>query len=226
MIAEADGFVINPLNQHVNLTEVFMIIDRFFQLLLDVISECSTKSVFGNIGVFYRGAMFAQFDNDKVYVRGGPTLDHKFKRMGCSTYIHVKKQSKSAMNYYDISDHIENDTSTIKELVVDSCHWAYEEQIERDTGKMTQLRHLPNLNHTLEKKLISCQINTVEDLHNLGAVKCYIRLQDRYPYARETYDWLWRLYGAIHRMNCALIPEEEKKILVEECNKILWDRND
>lgn len=204
-----------------------MIIDRFYKLLFDVVTDCSTKSVFGKTGVFYRGAMFAQFDKDKIYIRGGNQLDKKLRDMGCSTYTHVKKQSASNMNYYDISKQIEDDPLGVKELVVDAYHLAYDEQLERDSSKLNQIRNLPNLSHAIERMLKKhCEIESVDALVDRGAASCYVQLHEFYVSVKESYELLWRLHGAIHHLHWELISEEDKKELIGECNKLLWHKID
>jgi DNA transformation protein len=197
-------------------------IEKFLQLVVEVLSEYSTKSVFGNIGIFYRGAMFAQINKNKIYIRGGNKLDEKLRVLGCLTYIHEKKQSKSSMNYYDVSELIKRDERCVRELVTDAYKVAYREQQDQDRSKWCRLKNLPNLNHTIERMLKRSGIDTVEDFHRLGAVDCYIKMKQSYGIVDNHFDLLWKLHGALNHLHWECISEEDKKHLIEAYNHAQW----
>jgi DNA transformation protein len=197
--------------------------DKFFQLIIGVLSEYSTKSVFGNLGIFYRGAMFAQINKNRIYLRGGKNLDEKLRILGCLNYVHVKKSSKSKMNYYDVSDLVKRDEGCVKELVIDSYQVAYREQQDQDREKLSRIKNLPNLNQTIERMLKRCEIITIDDFRRFGAVSSYIKIKYRYGMVDNNFELLWKLHGALHHVQWELLSEEDKNVLITQYHQQQWD---
>lgn len=198
-------------------------VDKFFQLVMTVLSEYSTKSVFGNVGLFYRGAMFAQINKNKIYLRGGKNLDEKLRILGCLNYVHIKKSSKSKMNYYDVSELVNRDERCVKELVMDSYRVAYREQQHQDREKLSRIKSLPNLNQTIERMLKRCGIMTIEDLRCYGAIVSYIKIKHHYGMVDNNFELLWKLHGALNHIYWEVIDEGDKKELITLYRKRQWD---
>lgn len=194
-----------------------------FLNLLDVKSECTTKSVFGNTGIFYRGAMFAQVNNSKLLLRGCENLNEKLDELGCQTYVQVKKQSSSNMNYYDISQLMHEDECRIKEFAVESYGAAFNDQQTKQRQLMSRLRDLPNLNNTIERMLKKCGIDNVDCFRNLGAAFSFVQIQHHYGMQSDQ-QLLWKLHGAICGIHWELVTPHEQKCLIDSCKKIRWER--
>ncbi len=200
-----------------------MTLDKFLNLI-EVRAECTTKSVFGNTGIFYRGAMFAQADASRLFLRGCPLLDEQLRDLGCPVYIQTKKRSSSEMNYFDVSRLVDKEDYRIREFVTCSYQAAYQDQLVKKTKLMSRLRDLPNMNHTLERMLKHCNIMNVEQFKRLGAAFAVVQIRRKYGKSKDL-SLLWKFHGAINSVHWELIPEDEKQWLIDEYNKIEWDQS-
>lgn len=198
-----------------------MLLNKFLTLI-DVESECTTKSVFGNTGVFYRGAMFAQVNKQQLLLRGCGDLTPLLKQLGCKPYIHQKKRSASTMNYFDVSPLFHKDDNRIRELAAHSYQAALEDKENRQENTMSKLRDLPNMSHTLERMLVRCGVTTVSEFKIKGAVQCFIDMCNMHGISVVTQDVLFKLYGAIHHIHWQLVSEEDKQHLIDECRRLEW----
>lgn len=198
-----------------------MTLEKFLRLL-EIESECTTKSVFGNTGIFYRGAMFAQVNNEQLLLRGCGGVTPVLKQLGCKPYVHQKKRTASTMNYFDVSQLIDRDESCVRELAVHSYQAALEDRQTKEDNCMSKLRELPNMSNRLERMLSRCGITTVEAFKERGAVACYIEMCNLHGISVVTQDVLFKLYGAIHHIHWQLVSEEDKQHLMDECRKLEW----
>lgn len=193
-----------------------------FLNLLEIESECTIKSVFGNTGIFYRGAMFAQVNNQQVLLRGCGQVTPRLKQLGCKPYIHKKKRTESMMNYFDVSQLIDEDDNCIRELATCAYQAAFEDRQAKEETTMSKLRELPNMSHRLERMLSRCGVDSVEAFKEKGAVPCYIEMCNLHGLSVVTLDVLFKLYGAIHHIHWQLVSEEDKQHLMDECRKQEW----
>lgn len=199
-----------------------MILNKFLTLI-DAKSECSTKSVFGNTGVFYRGAMFAQVNKQQLLLRGGNHLTPLLKQIGCKPYVHQKKNSAPTMDYYDVSELFHEEDNRIREFAVSSYQAALQDRHFNQVNVMSKLRDLPNMSHRLERMLSRCEITTIEQFRSKGAVASFIELRNFHGVKTIPEDVLYKFYGAIHHIHWQVVSEEDKQHLQEECRRLEWE---
>jgi DNA transformation protein and related proteins len=193
-----------------------------FLEFIDVGSECKIKSVFGNTGIFYRGVMFAQIDETRLFLRGGNGLDDRLRSLGCTNYVHVKKQSCSEMNYFDVSDLLLSKHYQIRDLITCSYRSALKERQDRQLTTMKKLRELPNMNMTLERMLKRVSILDTKMLNEVGPAYAFVAIKKHYGRSSDV-RLLWKFYGALNGIYWELVEENEKQRLMEQCQKIEWE---
>ncbi|SHO57156.1 TfoX/Sxy family DNA transformation protein [Vibrio quintilis] len=190
-----------------------MIATKFFDYLLKR-EKFDTKSIFGDIGVFCQGAMFALVNSDYIYIRGGGELDHLLHNMGYSgKYVLVKKQSTVKVNYYNITDLFLSGAPEFEQIVEKSKQYALEQKHQRKLPENKRLRDLPNLHLTIERMLKKSGIPDVTTFYKLGAVQCYVKVRQTYGHSVEI-KMLWKFAGAIEGIYWELIREPRKQQLL------------
>ncbi|CAH0539495.1 TfoX/Sxy family DNA transformation protein [Vibrio marisflavi] len=192
------------------------------EMLLDYMANFTkfrTRSMFGGIGLFNEGAMFAALTGSKLYIRGGGDLDKLLDDMNCCKLVHVKKQSTVTVNYYDVTKYIESDSADIKRIIARSIHQSVCQRAARKTSTPLRLRDLPNMRLTLERMVKKSGVKDVDTFMNLGASVVYCKVCDTYGSSIDR-DVLWKFAGAIEGVHWKLIQEPQKRELLKQCREI------
>ena len=82
---------------------------------------------------------------------------------------------------------------------------------------MSELTSLKNIGKETERKLQSVEINSAEELKQLGSKEAFFRLKTRYPQVCLVH--LYTLQGAIDNTEYNQLPAETKKDLKEYSDK-------
>ena len=82
---------------------------------------------------------------------------------------------------------------------------------------MSELTSLKNIGKEMERKLQSVEINSAEELKQLGSKEAFFRLKTRYPQVCLVH--LYTLQGAIDNTEYNQLPAETKKDLKEYSDK-------
>lgn len=82
---------------------------------------------------------------------------------------------------------------------------------------MEDLTQLPNIGPALAEKLHTVNINSHEDLAQLGSVEAILKIREDDPGA--CYNMLYALEGAIQGIRWHGIPKEERALLKAELDK-------
>ena len=82
---------------------------------------------------------------------------------------------------------------------------------------MSELISLKNIGKEMERKLKSVEINSAEELKQLGSKEAFFRLKTRYPQVCLVH--LYTLQGAIDNTEYNQLPSETKKDLKEYSDK-------
>ena len=82
---------------------------------------------------------------------------------------------------------------------------------------MSELTSLKNIGKEMERKLKSVEINSAEELKQLGSKEAFFRLKTRYPQVCLVH--LYTLQGAIDNTEYNQLSEETKKELKEYSDK-------
>lgn len=187
-------------------------------MLLDYIANFTkfrTRSMFGGIGLFKDGAMFAVLTGNKLYIRGGGKLDLIFEKMGCGKLIHVKKQSIVTVNYYNVTNCINKEGVDIEKIIARSINQSVDHRASRKSSEPMRLRELPNMRLTLERMVKKSGIPDVDTFMSLGATEVFSKVRNTYGNNIDI-NLLWKFSGAIDGVHWKLIEESKKQELLDK----------
>lgn len=190
--------------------------EQLFIQYVTKFGEFQRRSMFGGIGLFKDEAMFVLLSNDKIFIRGGETLDSQLIELGCEKYRHVKKQTTATVNYYDITGLFAAEHAMLDELVESSIRFSViQRKFKRSTANR-RLRDLPNMQLTLERMVKKAGIDDVDTFIELGAPTVFSRVKQAYGSDVDV-KLLWKFAGAIKGVHWKLIQEPQKRELLERC---------
>ncbi|MDN3679870.1 TfoX/Sxy family DNA transformation protein [Vibrio tapetis subsp. quintayensis] len=172
------------------------------------------RSMFGGIGLFKDGAMFALITNEIIFVRGGGNLDSRLTELKCEKYKHVKKQTTATVNYYDITELFDNGYDELDSIVQGSINFSKQQRAFQKSKDSRRLRDLPNMQLTLERMVKKSGVDDVGTFMRMGAVDVF--RQVRHTYGTDVdIRLLWKFAGAVRGCHWKLIEEQQQQELLE-----------
>lgn len=177
------------------------------------------RSMFGGTGLFKDNAMYALISNDRVFIRGGCSLDETLKNLNCEKFRHVKKQSTATVNYYDITRLFHQNASILADLVQRSIANSVEYHSNKKSVENRRLRDLPNMQLTLERMVKKSGIEDVKTFLELGAPHVFNRVKRTYGNDVDI-KLLWKFAGAVEGIHWKLIQDPRKQQLLQYCSEI------
>ncbi|OAJ93753.1 TfoX/Sxy family DNA transformation protein [Vibrio bivalvicida] len=175
------------------------------------------RSMFGGTGLFRDEAMFALISADKIFIRGGESLDQVLSQLGCEKYRHVKKQTTATVNYYDITQLFSSNHQQLSDLVEQSINFSVSQREYKRSSANRRLRDLPNMQLTLERMVKKAGVEDVDTFLELGAPAVFSRVKQAYGSDVDV-KLLWKFAGAIEGIHWKLIQEPRKRQLLASCN--------
>ncbi|USD64150.1 TfoX/Sxy family DNA transformation protein [Vibrio sp. SCSIO 43136] len=172
------------------------------------------RSMFGGVGLFLDGAMFALITNDVIFIRGGGSLDKRLNDLGCEKYRHVKKQTTATVNYYDITELFESGNQELVEMIHQSIKLSIEHRAKQNAKENRRLRDLPNMQLTLERMVKKSGVEDVNAFLSLGAVDVFKRVRNTYGKEVDI-KLLWKFAGAVRGCHWKLIQEHQQQELLK-----------
>lgn len=195
-----------------------MIKSRFCRVVM-VEENMKTKPIFGDLGVFCQGAMFALVGENKLYLRGGDELDPLFREFDCDRYCLEKKNTTAIVNYYDVTKLVLHNHSSIESLIHSSKNLAIKQHNYKNSFENKRLRDLANMNVSLERVLKKANIHSIKELFELGAEKAFVRVRARNGKDSDK-RILLKLYGAINSVHWQLIQEPTIERMMEKVTQL------
>ena len=180
---------------------------------LSQFGETERRSMFGGTGFFVSGAMFALVKEDRIYLRGGPSLTEKLVERACKKFVHVKKSSTAIVNYYDITELYEHDPADLSGLVKTSLDNSVAEKKYRDSKLNKRLRDLPNLRLTIERMLKKAGVDDVDTFFAMTPEELFRKVQEAHGYDVDI-KLLWMFSGAQTGTHWTLLSEDTKQQLL------------
>ncbi len=175
-----------------------------------------TRSMFGGLGLFREDAMFSLMSEEKIFIRGGGTLDAQLLSLGCEKYRHVKKQTTATVNYYDITTLFAEQHAELDMIVSKAIDCSVSQRKFKHAPENKRLRDLPNMQLTLERMVKKSGIESVDDFLELGAPEVFSRVKQTYGNNVDV-KLLWKFAGAIDGIHWKLIQEPRKRQLLADC---------
>ncbi len=179
--------------------------------LEQIIGSIRIKTYFSYYGLFKNDIMFGLYKNDKLFLKLPDDFIHKYNISNISSncicirdfYLYPKE------NLSDLFKKEGGLSSLITRLKNES------KNIE------TLIRHLPNMNINLERHLKRIEINTIDDLYNLGAIDVFVKLIEQGNDVAE--NLLFKLHCALKNQLVYTLDTKEKLMLLEEADSALYE---
>lgn len=191
--------------------------EQLFIQYVTKFGDFQKRSMFGGTGLFKDEAMFALISADKIFIRGGETLDEQLNQLGCEKYRHVKKQTTATVNYYDITQLFSSKHEELEHLVEQSINFSVSQREYKRSSANRRLRDLPNMQLTLERMVKKAGVEDVETFIELGASAVFSRVKQAYGSDVDV-KLLWKFAGAIDGIHWKLIQEPRKRQLLANCH--------
>ncbi len=179
----------------------------------ELVSDLEIKTYFSYYGLFKENIMFGLYKDDKLYL----------------------KLSKSFIKQYDISISLDNDGILIRDFYLFPKEQfnnisqnnlipnliSHLKQEYEDNKVEKSIRHLPNMNISLERLLQRNGIKTIDDLSNLGEIQTFVKLIEQGVDAASLL--LFKLHGALNNQIVYALKDQQKKDLLEEADTALYN---
>ncbi|GLQ75501.1 DNA transformation protein [Vibrio sp. vnigr-6D03] len=192
--------------------------ESMFYDFVDQFGSYQKRSMFGGIGLFNEGAMYALITNETIFIRGGGNLDKKLVELGCEKYKHVKKQTTAIVNYYDITDLFDAMHEELESIVRASINFSKQQRAFQKSKDSRRLRDLPNMQLTLERMVKKSGVEDVSTFMRLGPVDVFRRVKQTYG-GEVDIRLLWKFAGAVKGCHWKLIQEQQKDELLALCQE-------
>jgi DNA transformation protein len=176
----------------------------------------TTRAMFGGIGIFGQGTMFALIANDTLYIKSHPETDDFFKMWRMKPYIYQKKNFPVTSKYYATPTCWWDDLTCLEQVAQKALRLGQQEKQQKLTALPTRLKDLPNLRFANERMLRKVGIQTVAELRETGAIHAYQALKKQ---QKETLQptLILALEGAIQGTHWSVIPSKRRKELLNAC---------
>ncbi|HFQ5309571.1 TPA: TfoX/Sxy family DNA transformation protein [Vibrio vulnificus] len=191
---------------------------QFCKVHLNVLGECSVRTMFGSHGVAINGYTVAHVHGGKLYLRQCDANSTQLHSLGGARYCYQKGgrfgSHEVKTNYYSVPPFVW-ETPQFLIMVKDALSDAIERKaiMESPTRRIRDAMNL-TLNH--ECKLLEHGIVNHSDLVASGAVTAY-RLLANSP-ASVNKKLLLQLEGAINNVHWTLVSEQRKNELIAQIN--------
>ncbi|WPC73085.1 TfoX/Sxy family DNA transformation protein [Vibrio porteresiae] len=189
------------------------------QLFYKVATQCGslqTRSMFGGTGIFQNNVMYALIREQSIYLRSHPLVEPKLAELACEKFKHIKKSSVATVNYYDITELVEEQSDLAVELVKLAIEGAKQDDEAKRCKSKRRLRDLPNMQLTTERMMKKAGIENVDTFLEKGASYAFARICEIYGRDIDM-RLLWKLAGAVDGIHWELIQEPKRQQLLQEC---------
>lgn len=86
----------------------------YVEELLQPVGKVTTRGMFGGVGIFYRGLMFALISNDELYFKVDDRNRGDYEAMAAGPFVYEAKSGKRAvMSYYRVPDEVADNEDDI-----------------------------------------------------------------------------------------------------------------
>ncbi len=186
--------------------------EEFFTYLSGF-GEYEKRSMFGGMGVFIDGAMYAIITNKSLFLRGGEVLDERLCQLGCAKFKHIKRSTTAIVNYYDITPLFSESRTLSNELVEHSIQIARQDKVEKAADKNKRIRDLPNMRLTLERMVKKAGVKDVTSFMELGASEVFCKVRQVHGQDLDI-KLLWMFAGAVQGCHWTLLNDDQKSGLL------------
>lgn len=190
-------------------------------LFSPIIGSFRLKTYFSYYAIFKNNVMIALYQNHSTYLR--ISAKHKeFIDNHSETYnLSDDKISLQSKSFYYIPNSILTNSNLFQELINSTLAELDQKEQETYRKKTTQIRHLPNMNLKLERMLKKVGIHSIQDFMKVGYIYAFIKLVEKGVDA--TAELLFKLNGALSHQYIYTFTEQQKRLLIEEADRALYE---
>ncbi len=181
--------------------------------IFDSLGTIKSRSMFGGFGIFCDDTMFALVVNDRLHLRAGKQNEKEFKQLDMVPYTYKKRGFPVITKYFEIPMDWWEKEEVLMGFVVRAHEIARDDKNIKKTTVATRIKDLPNLRLANERMLKKVGIDSVEKLHQEGAVRAFQALQ-RNTSSSLSLDMLWALEGAIDGRHWSVITPQRRNELL------------
>jgi len=92
----------------------------FLAELFEPVGGVSFRKMFGGIGIFREGLMFALVADDTLYLKADDTTSVDFKAEGCGTFIYHGKDRPVAMQYWRLPERLYDEPEEFRQWALNA----------------------------------------------------------------------------------------------------------
>lgn len=186
-----------------------------------IIGDFRVKTYFSYYAIFKDKSMIALYQDHSTYLRISDKYT-EFIRNHTDTYNlsddRINLQSKT---FYYIPHSILSNAVILNELITSILDELEKKEQEAHRKKTTQIRNLPNMNLKLERMLKKIGIHSIQDFIKVGYIHAFITLVKQGIDA--TPELFFKLNGALNHQYIYTFTDQQKRLLMEEANKALYE---
>ncbi|MBF9000769.1 TfoX/Sxy family DNA transformation protein [Vibrio nitrifigilis] len=182
--------------------------------LFEKLGRVKSRSMFGGFGIFVDDTMFALVVNDMLHIRADDSCSEKYKQQGLEPYVYKKRGFPVVTKYFALPESFWDTPDTILDEAKSALKIAKQERETQAKAKPNRLKDLPNLRLATERMLRKAGIESVEELHDKGAVEAYKAIQQTHS-TDVSLELLWALEGAIEGKHWSVIPQTRRDELMQ-----------
>lgn len=182
--------------------------------LFESLGRVKSRSMFGGFGIFVDDTMFALVVQDKLHIRADDHCAEIYRSKGLEPYIYKKRGFPVITKYFALPEDYWDNPNDILQEAKQALLVAKKERESQAKAKPTRLKDLPNLRLATERMLRKAGIESVEMLHEKGALEAYKAIQDTHT-TTVSIELLWALEGAIEGQHWSVIPQNHRDELMQ-----------
>ena len=182
--------------------------------LFATFGEVKSRSMFGGVGVFVNGTMFALVVKNALHIRCCEALNLRFTEEGYQPYVYRKRGFPVVTKYFKLPENIWDNTDEILDIANIAIDAARQEKQSSTQVKPARLKDLPNLRLGTERLLKKAGISSIEDLRQAGSLQAFKAIQSLHE-DELNIELLWALEGALNGTHWSVVPLERRSELIE-----------
>ncbi|ELP5729302.1 TfoX/Sxy family DNA transformation protein [Vibrio vulnificus] len=184
--------------------------------LVNFVPNLNVRTLFGCAGVFRGDTFIALVDKSGRFFLNGAANIEKYECRGYPRYAYYKRSHLVTTNYFQLPESLLLDVGAFL-AEMQAVYDGLTQQGELNGVANQRLKDLPNINLTLERRLLTVGIETIDQLRQLGACKVYLSLSSRYKCPSKT---LYCLEAAIRGIHVAVLADSERRSIDHQLTQL------
>lgn len=99
--------------------------------LFDPVGGVSFKRMFGGVGIFRQGTMFALVADDTLYLKADETTRPAHEAEGCGPFVHESKRGSVATSYWQMPERLYDEPEAFREWALAAFSVAERAQLKK-----------------------------------------------------------------------------------------------